>query len=119
MRFIVDENAGPTLAAWLRNNGHDVFSIYEPTRGLDDLEVIEKAFKENRILITSDKDFGEIIFRKHRKHRGVILIRLDDERNKNKIAAIERVLQNYANRLGDHFTVVTETKIRITGFPSE
>jgi predicted nuclease of predicted toxin-antitoxin system len=119
MRFIVDENAGPSLAEWLRNHGHDVFSIYEQARGLDDLDVIEMAFKENCILITCDKDFGEIIFREHRKHNGVILLRLDDERNQNKIAAIERVLRNYSDRLTYHFTVVTETKVRITGLPSE
>jgi len=119
VRFIVDENAGPSLVNWLRNHGHDVFSVYEQSRGLNDLDVIEKAFAENRILITSDKDFGEIIFREHRKHKGIILIRLDDERNQNKIAAIERVLQNYPDLLVDHFVVVTETKVRITGLPSK
>jgi len=118
MRFLVDENSGPILVKWLRDNGHDVFSIYEQARGLDDIAVIEKAFIENRILITNDKDFGGIIFREHRPHKGVILLRLEDERGKNKVAAIERVLHNYSNRIENHFLVVTETKIRISGpFP--
>ncbi len=114
MRFLVDESSGPALARWLRNQGHDVFSIFEQARGIDDDLVIEKAFVEDRILITNDKDFGEKIFREKRLHKGVILLRLDDERNKNKIAAIERLLKDYQDYLKNNFVVVTETKIRVS-----
>jgi predicted nuclease of predicted toxin-antitoxin system len=99
----------------VREQGHDVFSVYEQARGLDDLTVIKKAFTENRILITNDKDFGSLIFREHHPHKGVILLRLENERSVNKITALERVLQNYMDRLEDHFVVVTETKVRISG----
>jgi predicted nuclease of predicted toxin-antitoxin system len=115
MRFLVDECTGPVLALWLERQGHDVFSVYDQARGLDDDQVIEKAFEANRILITNDKDFGEKIFREGLDHRGVILLRLKDERNANKIFAIQRVLADYLDRLANHFTVVTETKIRISG----
>ncbi len=115
MRFLVDECSGPVLARWLSEQGHDVFSIYDQARGLDDDRVIERAFIENRILITNDKDFGEKIFRERRPHKGVILLRLEDERNTSKIDALQRVLSSYQDRLADHFTVVTETKVRISG----
>ena len=59
MRFLVDECTGPAVARWLREKGHDVFSVFEQARGMQDDVVIAKAFEENRILITNDKDFGE------------------------------------------------------------
>ncbi len=59
MRFIVDECTGPNAADWLRGQGYEVFSAYEQSRGADDEVLIAKAFAENRILITNDKDFGE------------------------------------------------------------
>jgi predicted nuclease of predicted toxin-antitoxin system len=57
MRFLVDENAGVVVARWLRSQGHEVFSVYEEARGSDDETILQKAFDENWILITSDKDF--------------------------------------------------------------
>jgi predicted nuclease of predicted toxin-antitoxin system len=112
MRFLVDECAGPAVADWLRSCGYDVFSIYDSARGLDDDAIIEKAFAENRILITNDKDFGEGVYREHRPHHGVILMRLDDERAKSKIKVLKRLLENHIERLPEQFVVVTEKKVR-------
>lgn len=63
MRFLVDECTGPAVAHWLRSSGHDVYSVFEESRGNNDDDVIKKAFEENRILITNDKDFGEKVYR--------------------------------------------------------
>ena len=112
MRFLVDECTGPAVARWLREHDHDVFSVFEQARGMDDDEVIDKAFVEDRILITNDKDFGEKVFRERRPHRGVVLLRLDDERFPNKIAVVQRLLENHADRLGSQFVVVTDTTVR-------
>lgn len=60
MRFLVDECTGPAVAAWLRSEQHEVFSVYEEARGLSDLEIIEKAYNENWIAITNDKDFAKL-----------------------------------------------------------
>jgi predicted nuclease of predicted toxin-antitoxin system len=92
VRFLVDENGGLVLPNWLRSQGHEVFSVYENARGIDDDEVIQKAFDENWILISSDKDFGDKIFREQRPHRGVILLRLENENSANKIALLQRLL---------------------------
>jgi len=43
MRFLVDECTGPALAQWLREHGHDVFSVYDEARGMDDPDVVQKA----------------------------------------------------------------------------
>ena len=114
MRFLVDECTGPAVAHWLRAQKHEVFSVYEEARGMEDDEVITKAFAENWILITNDKDFGEKIYRERRPHKGVVLLRLEDERTVNKIAILQRLLEGYAERLTDQFVVVTERQFRFT-----
>lgn len=70
MRFLVDECTGPAVARWLREQKHEVFSVYDEARGIDDDAVIAKAFAENWILITNDKDFGEKVHRERRPHKG-------------------------------------------------
>jgi predicted nuclease of predicted toxin-antitoxin system len=112
MRFLVDECTGPVVARWLRDQQHEVFSVYEQARGLDDDQIIQKAFAENWVLITNDKDFGEKIYRERYPHRGVVLMRLSNDRAGNKVDAIRRLLQGYANQLVDRYVVVTETKVR-------
>ena len=64
------------------------------------------------ILITNDKDFGDKVYRDGRIHKGVILLRLDDERSLSKIQVISRLLKNYIDRLPDSFVVVTEMQVR-------
>ena len=114
MRFVVDECTGPAVANWLRHQGHDVISVFDEHRGLGDDAILTLANMQNRILITNDKDFGEKIFREHRRHRGVIFLRLGNEHYPNKIAVLERVLAGYAARIPDHFVVVSEDKLRIS-----
>lgn len=112
MRFLVDECTGPAVARWLRERSHEVFSVYESARGLPDDDILRKAYSENWILITNDKDFGEKVHRDKRLHRGVIFLRLEDERTAAKIATLARLLDGYEDRLSDAFVVVTETLVR-------
>ncbi len=112
MRFLVDECTGPAVARWLRDQQHDVISVYEEARGIGDDEVIHIALAENRVLITNDKDFGEKIYRERKPHRGVVLLRLADERSTVKIEVLQKLLSMYSNRIPDQFVVVTESKVR-------
>lgn len=112
MRFLVDENTGVAVARWLRKQGHEVFSVYEEARGIDDDTIIQKAFDENWILITSDKDFGDQVYQDQYPHQGVVLLRLENERSANKIYILQQVLEQFMEQLADSFMVVTETQIR-------
>jgi predicted nuclease of predicted toxin-antitoxin system len=112
MRFLVDECTGPAVAQWLRTQKHEVFSVFEEARGMDDDDIILKALEENWILITNDKDFGEKIYRNARLHRGIILLRLEDERSQSKIQVLSRLLKTYLDRLSNTFVVVTEKQVR-------
>ena len=112
MRFIVDECTGPAVSKWLRENGHEVFSVYEEARGMDDDTIIQKACEENWILITNDKDFADKVYRDARPHKGVILLRLEDERPASKIRIFSQLFKYYLERLTNSFVVVTEKQVR-------
>lgn len=113
MRFVVDECVGPKVAAWLRGEGHDVLSIYDEARGLPDDDVLELAVAQQRILVTADKGFGEKVYRCFRTHRGVILLRLEDERFPAKIRALRRALDHYGDELAESYVVITEATMRL------
>lgn len=85
MRFLVDECTGPKVAAWLTAEGHEVYSVFDQSRGEQDDDILAKAVVENWILITNDKDFGELVYRERRNHHGIIFLRLADERAANKM----------------------------------
>lgn len=113
MRFLLDESADFPLADVLEELGHDVTAIaHDHPHALKDHEVLSIARDERRILITNDRDFGELIFRQRLDHAGVILFRLGDEDLPTKAAWLRRVLARYADRL-DHFLVVTERGVRV------
>ena len=112
MRFLVDECTGPKVADWLRDQGHEVLSVYHEARGLDDEAILDKVFSENWILITNDKDFGEKVYREGHPHKGIVLLRLEDERADNKISVLQRLLHSHADILAGRFLVVTETQVR-------
>ena len=112
MKFLVDMPVSPRVAEWLREQGHDVFSVFHEARGMDDEDVIRKAFAENWILITNDKGFGEKVYRQQLPHHGVVLLRLDDERAVRKIEVLERLLNAYADQLAGCFVVAGETQVR-------
>jgi predicted nuclease of predicted toxin-antitoxin system len=117
MRFIVDECTGPAVANWLRQQQHDVYSVYDQARGAVDEVVLAQSVAEDRILITNDKDFGEKVFRDHSPHKGIVFLRLDDERTANKIAVLEKLLAGHADKLLGNFVVVTDRTARIRTSP--
>ncbi len=112
MRFLVDECTGPSVAEWLKNHNHEVFSIFDEARGSDDESIILKALQEEWILITNDKDFGTKVFRDGRLHNGVILLRLEDNRYQNKIKVLANLIKMYEKRLPGSFVVATEKRVR-------
>lgn len=112
MRFLVDECTGPAVAKWLRLQSHDVYSVFDDARGMSDDDILKVAIDDDRILITNDKDFGELVFRERRSHRGVVLLRLANERSTQKIEVLDRLLVQYADRLAGRFVVVSESQIR-------
>lgn len=113
IKFLIDECTGSKVAEWLENQGYEVYSVFDENRGISDEEIIQKAFEEEWVLITNDKDFGELIFKNAYKHCGVIFLRLNNERYLNKINYLEKLLLNHPDDIKDKFIVLTETTVRI------
>ena len=113
MRFIVDESTGRSVVTQLRAMGHDVLAVAEEMPEGEDRDVLQQAADQERILITNDKDFGELIYRLGRGHAGVLLLRLRDDGKANRIRVVSAVISQYGDRLSGHFIVATEKRVRI------
>ena len=118
MRFLLDQSTDARLIPFLSTQGHDATRIAsEYPAGLTDQAVLALAHAEQRILITDDRDFGELVFRLRQPHAGVIYLRLGEEADlANKISRLSYVLTHYADRL-DQFLVVTAHRVRIRPHP--
>ncbi|PIP12804.1 MAG: hypothetical protein COX49_03620 [bacterium (Candidatus Stahlbacteria) CG23_combo_of_CG06-09_8_20_14_all_40_9] len=92
MKFIADENLEKPVVEWLRGQGLDVRYIGEEAPATSDEAIVSIAKEEDRILVTNDKDFGELVFRQGKILSGIILIRATDERASNKIKLVKHVL---------------------------
>ena len=72
MNLPADENIHGDLVAWMRSAGHDVVYVAESAAGLTDDQVLALANAEGRVLVTGDKDFGELVFRRRAATHGII-----------------------------------------------
>ncbi len=113
MKFLVDESTGPSVSRWLLGLGHEVFSVYDENPGISDLEICHFAFDGNWLIITNDKDFGELVFKDELPHHGVVLLRLSDETVANKILVLRQLLELHGESIAGHFTVVSERGVRM------
>jgi predicted nuclease of predicted toxin-antitoxin system len=79
---------------------------------MDDAEVLRWACREQRVLLTNDKDFGARVFEKGEAHCGVILLRLTDERPVVALKVLARVLERFSGGVESRFIVASERRIR-------
>jgi len=113
VKFLLDESAEYRLAAFLADQGHDVTAIaHDCPQALTDVEVLRVAVNEQRILITNDRDFGELAFRRGLRHCGVILFRLPPGQTERRIEALRDLLVSHADRL-DEFIVLGASGARV------
>jgi predicted nuclease of predicted toxin-antitoxin system len=113
MKFLVDECCSASLVEELRVHGHDVLYVMEDLRGATDREVLQRAFDEGRILLTEDKDFGELVYRLRLPARGIVLLRFDPAATDLKAHRLRLLLQEDAEKLLGSFTVVDPNKVRV------
>ena len=117
MNFLADEScAGPVILA-LRAAGNDVVAIAELTPGATDEQVLDQALREKRILITEDRDFGELVYARGRSSAGVILVRFQSRARHVKAATVVQAVARLGSRLKDAFAVVEPGRVRIGGRP--
>lgn len=114
MRVLADENVPLEAIEVLRGRGHDVAWIREVAPGSSDERVMERAQNEERALLTFDKDFGELAFRRGLAASfGVILLRFQLTSPSHIALIISSVLEGRGDWSG-HFSVVEDARIRMT-----
>ncbi len=115
MQFVADENIDEPIIQALRKLHLEVISISESMPGSSDSDVLVFANKRNAFVITSDKDFGELIFRQRKILKGVILLRLHGLLIDEKVRIVEEFFLKHNNSFKDNnlFIVISENSVRI------
>lgn len=117
MRLCANENLPEDCIARLRADRHDVLWIREAAPGSPDTAVLARALSENRLLITFDKDFGELVFKRGAKaSHGIVLFRIPQP---SAIVVAEKVANTLRSRddWAGHFSVVEEFAVRMRKLP--
>ena len=113
LRFLADVNIEKDLVIFLKKQGYDVLWTPDYNCRLKDYELLELANKEDRILITNDTDFGEIVFLQRKLSSGIILIRVKGQDVRKKLRSLKKLLKLYSARIKHNFIVVSDKRIRI------
>ncbi|MDI6908014.1 MAG: DUF5615 family PIN-like protein [Thermoanaerobacterales bacterium] len=113
MILVADESIDRQIVDQLRNCGYEVMWVAEMEPGITDAAVLDMANSRDALLITADKDFGEIVFRQRRVSKGVILIRLAGLPQEKKGQLVFTALQKYLLEMCNSYTVITPSRIRI------
>ena len=113
MNLVADESVDRNIVERLRQAGHDVIYVAELDPGISDETVLQRANERKTILLTADKDFGELAFRRKLIHHGVVLIRLSGLSNQTKGELVVEALQVRGEEFVNAFAVISPGMIRI------
>lgn len=114
MNLLADESVDRHIVERLRQDGHDVLYIAEAEPSIPDATVFELANEKAALLVTEDKDFGEIVFRDNRlSSGGVVLLRLAGLPSAKKAEIVAEAFQTRSMEFPNHFSVIAPGRIRI------
>ena len=114
MKILVDAHIGRLIVGFLEGLGHDVLRATTLPRKTPDAAILRMAVAEGRIVITSDKDFGELVFRLHEPAKGIILLRIDVRHETERLEVLARFWSRIERSVVGHFVVVTSKTVRRT-----
>ena len=113
MNFLADESIEGEIVARLRQEGYSVLYVAEMSPGISDDEVLDLANQSGSLLLTGDKDFGELVYRQHRLTSGVILVRLEGLPPLTKAGIVAAMIGKHQSELNQSFAVITPGITRI------
>ncbi len=115
LKFVLDVGVGNKVWHYLTANGYDATLITAINPSMPDSEILFIAENEERMVITMDTDFGELVYRSGKAHSGVLLLRLEDANGDEKAAIIAFILDNFKNQIAGKFCVFKNGRFRIRG----
>lgn len=113
MKFLADESVDKYIVDVLREMNHSVYYVVESIPSANDLVVLEKATTLGALLITADKDFGDMVFRQGWSTKGILLLRLSSLDRTRKIEIVKYIIGHHHKELWGCFTVASENGVRI------
>jgi predicted nuclease of predicted toxin-antitoxin system len=113
LKFLVDVGVGKKVEKCLANQGYDTTSVRDIDPHLPDKEILKIAVSEKRMVVTMDKDFGELIYNSGLLHGGVLLLRLEDAKSDEKAKIIENILVKHSDKIPNKFCVYKDGRLRI------
>lgn len=108
MNFLLDVNASGALARLLIHLGHDVVEVGEKDPRMSDDDILSWALRERRIIVTTDNDFEEMIWRQGKSHCGVL--RLENLPRSERKALLHDVLGRHSQELESGAIVIALSK---------
>jgi predicted nuclease of predicted toxin-antitoxin system len=112
MRWLVDECVDAGLVGWLRRAGHDVFYAVEMASARSDSDLLILAQTGNRLLLTEDKDFGDLVFRRGGHVPGLVLSRIDPAMHVFKRQRLDAAIVQFGERMIGHYTIIEPGRFR-------
>lgn len=112
MIFLANESVDRQIVDRLRQEGHNIFYVAEMEPGMPDDLVLNLGSQAGALLLTADKDFGELVFRQARLTSGVILIRLAGLSQETKAEIVAAAVHQHAAEFADAFAVITPAAVR-------
>lgn len=113
LRFLIDVGVGIKVEEWLQEHGFDTNTIRNINIRMADKEILKLAVAEKRVVVTMDKDFGELIYNSKLPHSGVLLLRLEGANSDKKVEIVGNIVKNYADMLTNSFSVFKDGRLRI------
>ena len=113
LKFLVDVGVSKKVEQYLQEQGYDTKAVRTIDTRMSDQAIIRLAASEDRMVITMDKDFGELVYHSALKHSGVLLLRLEDATGSEKLKVVSNILKNYSHQIKNHFCVYQNNKFRI------
>jgi predicted nuclease of predicted toxin-antitoxin system len=113
VNLLADESVDRQIVERLRQDGYRVMYVAETGPGMPDGDVLALASREEALLLTADKDFGEIVYRQRLHTHGIVLIRLAGLPPEHKAEVVALAIREHAEELEDAFTVIAPGACRI------
>lgn len=113
IKFLADVNVEKAIVDYLSKQGYDVKWVPDFDCDMLDKDLLDLANAEKRILITNDKDFGELVFLRKNLNVGIVLFRVKGQKSQDKVKLIRKLLMGHRDKLPRSYIVLTKDKIRI------
>jgi predicted nuclease of predicted toxin-antitoxin system len=113
VKLLADESVDGPIVARLRQDGYEVLYVAEMQPGISDDAVLGLANQQQCLLVTADRDFGDLVFHQHRLMSGIVLIRLAGLPSHVKAEIVSGIMREREGEMLHAFSVITRRAVRI------